>query len=36
LTTAPLSFVGAAPAQTVDAVVHVKTERLDFVGAEKQ
>lgn len=36
LTTAPLSFVGAAPAQTADTVVHVKTEGLNFVGAEKQ
>jgi hypothetical protein len=31
-TTAPLSFVGAAPAPPAGTVVQIKTEKLNFVG----
>jgi hypothetical protein len=35
-TTAPLSFAGAAPAQQTEAVVHVTTGKLNFVGVESK
>jgi hypothetical protein len=35
ITTPPFSFVGMESARPTDTVVHVKTDQLNFVGADQ-